>query len=464
MPGSNALDLQRRVKDKMDELATRFPHGIAYAMHYDTTRFVSAAMRDVVVTLLEALALVIFVVFVFLQNWRATIIPTIAIPVSLVATLAVMQIFGFSLNMLSLLGMVLAIGLVVDDAIVVVENVERQLEAGLPPLAAAKKAMAEVTGPIIATTAVLMAVFVPVAFIPGVAGRLYNQFALTVAISVGISAFNSLTLSPALSAAMLRHGPKGSYPNVIVTRRLTKYYHGRPAVDGLDLRVPQGCVYGFLGRNGAGKSTAIKMLLGMVHPDYGQAEFLGEAASALRPGTRAQDRVPCRGTSAVSRDDRSAKPSVSPARSIPELERPALGADPRPLRGFRPAEDPAAVQRPAGQVSLALAVASDPELLILDDPTLGLDTVVRRDFLESLIQIIQHRGRTIFSARISSATWSGWPTGSESWSMACCGSIVPRSISRIRSARWSWSSPARRPSSRPARAWSAAGRSAGRWS
>jgi HAE1 family hydrophobic/amphiphilic exporter-1 len=210
MPGSNALDLQRRVKDKMDELSTRFPHGVGYAMHYDTTRFVSAAMRDVVVTLLEALALVIFVVFVFLQSWRATIIPMIAIPVSLIATLAVMEVFGFSLNMLSLLGMVLAIGLVVDDAIVVVENVERQLEAGLPPLAAAKKAMAEVTGPIIATTAVLMAVFVPVAFIPGVAGRLYNQFALTVAISVGISAFNSLTLSPALSAAMLRHSPKGS--------------------------------------------------------------------------------------------------------------------------------------------------------------------------------------------------------------------------------------------------------------
>ena len=210
MPGSNALDLQRRVKDKMDELSQRFPPGIAYAMHYDTTRFVSAAMRDVVVTLLEALALVVFVVFIFLQNWRATVIPMIAIPVSLVATLAVMEIFGFSLNMLSLLGMVLAIGLVVDDAIVVVENVERQLEAGLAPLAAAKRAMAEVTGPIIATTAVLMAVFVPVAFIPGVAGRLYNQFALTVAISVGISAFNSLTLSPALSAAMLRHSPKGT--------------------------------------------------------------------------------------------------------------------------------------------------------------------------------------------------------------------------------------------------------------
>src|SRR5271170_4742093 len=211
MPGSNALDLQRRVKERMEQLSQRLPRGIAYAMHYDTTRFVSAAMRDVVVTLTEALVLVVFVVYIFLQSWRTTIIPTIAIPVSLIATLAVMEALGFSLNMLSLLGMVLAIGLVVDDAIVVVENVERQLEAGLPPLAAAKKAMLEVTGPIIATTAVLMAVFVPVAFIPGVAGRLYNQFALTVAISVGISAFNSLTLSPALSAAFLRHRPKTSF-------------------------------------------------------------------------------------------------------------------------------------------------------------------------------------------------------------------------------------------------------------
>jgi hydrophobe/amphiphile efflux-1 (HAE1) family protein len=211
MPGSNALDLQQRVKDKMEELSKRFPPGIEYAMHYDTTRFVSASMHDVLFTLAEALALVVAVVFVFLQSWRTTIIPTIAIPVSLVATLIVMELLGFSLNMLSLLGMVLAIGLVVDDAIVVVENVERQLEAGLAPLAAARKAMGEVTGPIIATTAVLMAVFVPVAFIPGVAGRLYNQFALTVAISVGISAFNSLTLSPALSAAFLRARPEESH-------------------------------------------------------------------------------------------------------------------------------------------------------------------------------------------------------------------------------------------------------------
>jgi len=206
-PGSNALDLQHGVKQKMQELSARFPKGITYGMHYDTTRFVSASMHDVLVTLVEALVLVMLVVFVFLQSWRTTIIPMIAIPVSLVATLVVMEVLGFSLNMLSMLGMVLAIGLVVDDAIVVVENVERQLEAGLKPLEATRKAMSEVTGPIIATTAVLMAVFVPVAFIPGMAGRLYNQFALTVAISVGISAFNSLTLSPALSAAFLRARP-----------------------------------------------------------------------------------------------------------------------------------------------------------------------------------------------------------------------------------------------------------------
>jgi HAE1 family hydrophobic/amphiphilic exporter-1 len=204
-PGSNALDLQNNVKAKMEELSQRFPAGMSYNMFYDTTRFVSAAMEDVVKTLVEALVLVVLVVFIFLQSWRATVIPIIAIPVSLIATLTVMYLLGFSLNMLSLLGMVLAIGLVVDDAIVVVENVERQLENGLPPLEAAKKAMQEVTGPIIATTGVLLAVFVPVAFIPGVAGQLYNQFALTVAISFAISAFNSLTLSPALSAVFLRH-------------------------------------------------------------------------------------------------------------------------------------------------------------------------------------------------------------------------------------------------------------------
>jgi hydrophobe/amphiphile efflux-1 (HAE1) family protein len=236
--GSNALQLKQDVKAKMDELTKRFPPGIEYAMHYDTTKFVSASMHDVVVTLFEALLLVVFVVYVFLQSWRTTLIPVIAIPVSLIATLIVMRLLGFSMNMLSLLGMVLAIGLVVDDAIVVVENVERQLEAGLKPLEAAKKAMSEVTGPIIATTAVLMAVFIPVAFIPGVAGRLYNQFALTVAISVGISAFNSLTLSPALSAAFLRHRGEVTFkPFIWFNRGFTSLSHRYAHIVGVLIRL-----------------------------------------------------------------------------------------------------------------------------------------------------------------------------------------------------------------------------------
>jgi hydrophobe/amphiphile efflux-1 (HAE1) family protein len=204
-PGSNALQVAQEVRAEMGKLGRNFPPGLAWRIPYDTTMFVAASMQDVMLTLTEALALVIAVVFLFLQSWRTTIIPAIAIPVSLVFTLAIMLAAGFSLNMVSMLGMVLAIGLVVDDAIVVVENVERQLEGGLSPLDAAVAAMQEVTGPIIATTAVLMAVFVPVAFLPGATGRLYNQFALTIAISIAISAFNSLTLSPALAALLLRH-------------------------------------------------------------------------------------------------------------------------------------------------------------------------------------------------------------------------------------------------------------------
>ncbi|HZB90659.1 MAG TPA: efflux RND transporter permease subunit, partial [Stellaceae bacterium] len=204
LPNANALDLDTSVKGAMTALAQRFPKGLAWAISYDTNMFVSASMIEVEKTLAIALVLVIAVVFLFLQSWRTTLIPGIAIPVALIGTLAVMLVVGFSLNTISMLGMVLAIGLVVDDAIVVVENVQRQLEAGLPPMAAAKAAMAEVTGPIIATSAVLGAVFVPIAFLPGITGRLYNQFALTIAMSVALSAFNSLTLSPALCAVLLR--------------------------------------------------------------------------------------------------------------------------------------------------------------------------------------------------------------------------------------------------------------------
>ena len=204
LPGANALDLDKQVRAKMTELSARFPAGISYVIKYDTTMFVSESLREVVITLCEAMALVFVVVFVFLQGWRTTLIPAISIPVSLIGTLGVMKVAGFSINTVSLLGLVLAIGLVVDDAIVVVENVERQLEGGKKPLEAAKAAMQEVTGPIVATTAVLMAVFVPVAFLPGITGQLYRQFALTIAISVALSAFNSLTLSPALCAVLLK--------------------------------------------------------------------------------------------------------------------------------------------------------------------------------------------------------------------------------------------------------------------
>jgi HAE1 family hydrophobic/amphiphilic exporter-1 len=204
LPGANALALDKLVRDKMAELGANFPPGIAYQIKYDTTMFVSASLREVTITLAESLGLVFLVVFIFLQSWRTTLIPAISIPVSLIGTLAVMKVAGFSLNTVSLLGLVLAIGLVVDDAIVVVENVKRQIDDGKWPLDAAKAAMKEVTGPILATTAVLMAVFVPVAFLPGITGQLYRQFALTIAISVALSAFNSLTLSPALCAVLLK--------------------------------------------------------------------------------------------------------------------------------------------------------------------------------------------------------------------------------------------------------------------
>ncbi len=208
LPGANALDVANKVYANMERLKERFPQGLDYAVSYDTTLFVKASIKEVVKTLLEAMVLVFLVVFVFLQNWRATMIPAIAIPVSLVGTFAVLKAFGFSINTLTLFGLVLAIGIVVDDAIIVVENASRCIdEKGMAPKEATKEAMREVVGPIIATTLVLMAVFVPVAFMPGITGQLYRQFALTIAFSVGISAINALTLSPALCAALLRKTP-----------------------------------------------------------------------------------------------------------------------------------------------------------------------------------------------------------------------------------------------------------------
>ena len=203
-PGSNALDVAKSIRETMDNLAKSFPPGIEYRVSLDTTAPVKAGIREIVETLLEAIALVVLVVFIFLQSWRATLIPLLTVPVSLVGAFAIFPLLGFSVNTLSLFGLVLAIGLVVDDAIVVVEAVEHHIEEGMEPREATLLAMKEVQGPVIAIALILAAVFIPVAFLSGITGRLYQQFALTIAVSVLISAFNALTLSPALAAMLLK--------------------------------------------------------------------------------------------------------------------------------------------------------------------------------------------------------------------------------------------------------------------
>ncbi|MBC7858069.1 MAG: multidrug efflux RND transporter permease subunit [Burkholderiaceae bacterium] len=220
-PNANALQLSTDVRAKMDELKKDFPQGVDYAVVYDPTQFVRESIRAVIHTLIEAVALVVLVVIVFLQTWRASIIPLLAVPVSVVGTFAVMLGFGFSINTLSLFGLVLAIGIVVDDAIVVVENVERNIEMGKTPRDATIQAMKEVSGPIIAIALVLCAVFVPIAFVSGLSGQFYRQFALTIAISTVISAFSSLTLAPALAAALLK--PRDA-PKDALTRLMDKLF------------------------------------------------------------------------------------------------------------------------------------------------------------------------------------------------------------------------------------------------
>ena len=247
-PGSNAIEMSDAVREKMKELATRFPEDVTWTVVYDPTVFVRDSIKAVITTLFEAVMLVVFVVILFLQTWRASIIPLLAVPVSIVGTFMVLWLLGFSINVLTLFGLVLAIGIVVDDAIVVVENVERNIENGHPPLEAAHRAMAEVSGPIIAIALVLCAVFVPIAFIGGVTGQFYRQFAVTIAISTVISAINSLTLSPALAAALLKahDAPKDGLTRVmdrlfggwlfrpfnrVFTRMSTRYAEGgRPAL------------------------------------------------------------------------------------------------------------------------------------------------------------------------------------------------------------------------------------------
>jgi multidrug efflux pump len=247
LPGSNALDTAKNIRESMEKLKVNFPQGVEYRIVYDTTVFIDESIHAVYHTLFEAIVLVFLVVLIFLQNWRATIIPMIAVPVSLVGTFAVMSMMGFSLNNLSLFGLVLAIGIVVDDAIVVVENVERYLAMGFSPLEASRKAMDEVSGPVIGIALVLCAVFVPTAFLAGISGQFYKQFALTIAASTLISAFNSLTLSPALCALMLKgHG------------------HGRdPLTKGLDFTLGwffKGFNWGF-DRTITGYGGAVRLLL-----------------------------------------------------------------------------------------------------------------------------------------------------------------------------------------------------------
>jgi len=208
LPGSNALDVSARVRAAMEEMSAFFPEGLEYTIPYDTTVFVDTAIKQVYVTLLEAVVLVFLVLFLFLQDWRATVIPAVTIPVSLIGTLAVMLAMGFSLNMLTLFGLVLAIGIVVDDSIVVVEATVVHMERGLNRKEAAIKAMSEVSGPVVATTLVLLAVFVPTAFLPGITGQLYRQFALTIAVATVFSSINALTMSPALAALLLRLPPE----------------------------------------------------------------------------------------------------------------------------------------------------------------------------------------------------------------------------------------------------------------
>ncbi|MGC0890592.1 multidrug efflux RND transporter permease subunit OqxB [Pantoea agglomerans] len=254
-PGANAIDLSNAVRAKMDELATRFPNDVKWAAPYDPTVFVRDSIKAVVQTLLEAVILVVMVVILFLQTWRASIIPLLAVPVSIVGTFSVLYLLGFSLNTLSLFGLVLAIGIVVDDAIVVVENVERNIEMGLSPRAAAHQAMREVSGPIIAIALVLCAVFVPMAFLSGVTGQFYKQFATTIAISTVISAINSLTLSPALAAMLLKdhHAPKDRLTRIIdalfgwLFRPFNRFFqrsaHGYESLVGRTLR-RRGAVFG----------------------------------------------------------------------------------------------------------------------------------------------------------------------------------------------------------------------------
>ena len=223
LPSANGVAIAGECRKKLEELKANFPQGVDYKVSYDMTSFILASIEEVKVTLIEAVLLVILITWVFLQNWRSTLVPTLAIPVSLIGTFAVMSVIGYTINLITLFGLILAIGVVVDDAIVVVENVARLMDEGLPVKEAVRRSMEEVTGPVIATTAVLLAMFVPICFLPGITGVIFRQFGVTISVAVVISSINALTLSPALCAMLMKQGDKGE-SNFILFRWFNRFF------------------------------------------------------------------------------------------------------------------------------------------------------------------------------------------------------------------------------------------------
>jgi multidrug efflux pump len=293
-PGANAIQVASAVKENLERLSQHFPPGLKYHVHYDTTTFVLDTIHDVIVTLIIAFLLVIVVVFVFLGTLRATLIPAIAVPVSVIGSFAVLLVMGYTANTISLLAMVLAIGILVDDAIVVVENVERVLEEEpeLSPAAATKKAMTEITGPIIAITLVLLSVFVPVAFIPGVSGTLFRQFAVTISVAMLISAVNALTLSPALCAVFLRHQGTRRGPMAWVLRRIENVRDGYAMIVGRLVRVSVLSIVLILGCAAGIYGISLRTPTGFL-PEEDQGAFfvtvqLPDGASVSRTGEAVQ--------------------------------------------------------------------------------------------------------------------------------------------------------------------------------
>ena len=340
-PGANTIALSDAIRVRMQDLEGSFPEDVHWSVVYDPTVFVKDSITSVIVTLLEAIALVVIVVVLFLQTWRASLIPLVAVPVSIIGTFAVLWLLGFSINVLTLFGLVLAIGIVVDDAIVVVENVERHIESGKTPREAAHQAMSEVSGPIVAITLVLASVFVPLAFLGGVTGQFYKQFAVTIAAAVIISGFNSLTLSPALAAMLLQ--PHGAKEDAV--GRWIKRFFGRPfaAFNRYFRRFGErysGGIGGTISR--APRLLAIYAVLivvavigfnavpGRVHPDPGQAIPVLDPAAP-----RGRDHRPHRQGHAADGRDRPRRPRRQERGPVPGPQRDPLRRDAERRRDVR---------------------------------------------------------------------------------------------------------------------------------